>query len=554
MAELTGAQIVAKSLKTQGVEEMFGLVGVPVVPISVAWMQEGKPFIGVRHEQAAGYAAQAAAYMRGHLSAALVVSGPGMTNCISALGNAQANCWPMILIGGAANLSLSQMGDFQDAPQVEAARPFVKWADQARDARLIPRLIAQAARAAINGRPGPVYLDLPGDVIDDLVDESEVQWAPPIEEPQRPTVSAQSVQAAIEALKTASNPLVIVGKGMAWSRAEREVQEFVDKTGIPWLATPMGAGVIPADAPNNAAAARTHVLKNADLVVLLGARLNWILHFGRPPRFRQDVRIIQLDIEPEEIGANVPTEVALVGDGKAVMGQLNSYLDEHPWSFQDNTEWIASINAELERKAAEQAEWSASDESPMNYYRPLKEIQDRMPRDAVFVTEGENTMAIARQVIQSYEPRKRLDAGTWGTMGVGPGFALAAQVVHPDKRVIALEGDAAFGFGPGEVETAVRQKLPITWIIFNNNGIGGGAPELPEQYETGELSPGQLTPMAHYEMIMQAFGGKGYYASSPQELIQALDDSFQQQGSTLINVEISPQAQRRKQQFGWLQR
>ena len=550
MAELSGAQIVAKSLKTQGLQEMFGLVGVPVVPISIAWMQEGMPFVGVRHEQAAGYAAQAAGYMRGRISAALVVSGPGMTNAISALGNAEANCWPMILIGGAANVALSARGDFQDAPQVEAAKPFVKWADQARDVRLIPRLIAQAVRVAINGRPGPVYLDLPGDIIDATVDESEVQWEDAVPEPARPMVSAESVEAAIEALKTAANPLVIVGKGMAWSQAEQEVREFVDKTGIPWLSTPMGAGVVAADHPLNAAAARTHVLRNADLVVLLGARLNWILHFGLPPRFREDVRIIQLDIEPEEIGTNVPTEVALVGDGKAVMGQLNEYLDESPWQFEDTTEWVASINAEVERKAQEQAEWMAADDAPMNYYRPLKEINDRLPRDAVFVTEGENTMAIARQVIQSYEPRSRLDAGTWGTMGVGPGFALAAQVVNPGKRVIALEGDAAFGFGPTEVETAVRHKLPITWIIFNNNGIGGGPDELPD----GPPPPNALVPRAHYEKIIEAFGGKGYYCQSPEDLQAALDDSFQQEGSTLINVEISTKAQRRKQQFGWLQR
>ena len=551
MAELTGAQITAKALKQQGVEEMFGLVGVPVVPISIAWMQEGKQFIGVRHEQAAGYAAQAAGYMNGRISAALVVSGPGMTNAISALGNAEANCWPMLLIGGAANVSLSARGDFQDAPQVEAAKPFVKWADQARDARLIPRLIAQAVRTSINGRPGPVYLDLPGDVIDAVVDEDEVQWEERVPDPARPMVAAENVEQAIEALKTASNPLVIVGKGMAWSRAEQEVREFVDKTGIPWLATPMGAGVVPADAPGNAAAARTHVLKNADLVVLLGARFNWILHFGLPPRFREDVRVIQLDIEPEEIGTNVPTEVALVGDGKAVMGQLNSYLDEHPWRFEDTTEWVASIEAELDRKAKEQGEWMGSDEAPMNYYRPLKEIDQRLPRDAIFVTEGENTMAIARQVIQSYEPRSRLDAGTWGTMGVGPGFALAAQACNPGKRVVALEGDAAFGFGPGEVETAVRHKLPITWIIFNNNGIGGGQDELPED---GPPPPNQLVPRAHYERIMEAFGGKGYYCKSPEELEAALDDSFAQEGSTLINVEISTKAQRRKQQFGWLQR
>ncbi len=551
MAELSGAQIVAKSLKTQGLQEMFGLVGVPVGPIAYAWQtEEQMRYVGVRHEQAAGYAAQAASYMHGRISAALVVSGPGMTNAISALGNAEANCWPMLLIGGAANVALSARGDFQDAPQVEAAKPFVKWADQARDTRLIPRLIAQAVRVAINGRPGPVYLDLPGDIIDAKVDESEVQWEQRVPDPARPMVSAENVEAAIEALKTASNPLVIVGKGMAWSRAEQEVREFVDKTGLPWLSTPMGAGVVPADAPNNAAAARTHVLRNADLVVLLGARLNWILHFGLPPRFKEGVRIIQLDIEPEEIGTNVPTEVALVGDGKAVMGQVNSFLDENPWRFEDNSEWVASINAELERKAVDQNEWMASDEAPMNYYRPLKEINDRMPRDAVFVTEGENTMAIARQVIQSYEPRSRLDAGTWGTMGVGPGFALAAQAVNPGKRVIALEGDAAFGFGPMEVETALRNKLPITWIIFNNNGIGGGPDELPE----GPPPTNAMTPRIHYEQMAEMCGGKGYYCVSPEEFGAALDDSFAQEGSTVINVEISTGAQRRKQQFAWLQR
>ena len=551
MAELSGAQIVAKALKTQGLQEMFGLVGVPVGPIAYAWQtEEQMQYVGVRHEQAAGYAAQAASYMHGRISAALVVSGPGMTNAISALGNAEANCWPMLLIGGAANVALSARGDFQDAPQVEAAKPFVKWADQARDTRLIPRLIAQAVRVAINGRPGPVYLDLPGDVIDAKVDESEVQWEQRVPDPARPMVSAENVEAAIEALKTASNPLVIVGKGMAWSQAEQEVREFVDKTGLPWLSTPMGAGVVPADAPNNAAAARTHVLRNADLVVLLGARLNWILHFGLPPRFKEGVRIIQLDIEAEEIGTNVPTEVALVGDGKAVMGQVNSFLDENPWRFEDNSEWVASINAELERKAIDQNEWMASDEAPMNYYRPLKEINDRMPRDAVFVTEGENTMAIARQVIQSYEPRSRLDAGTWGTMGVGPGFALAAQAVNPGKRVIALEGDAAFGFGPMEVETALRNKLPITWIIFNNNGIGGGPDELPE----GPPPTNAMTPRIHYEQMAEMCGGKGYYCVSPEEFGAALDDSFAQEGSTVINVEISTGAQRRKQQFAWLQR
>ena len=551
MAELTGAQIVAKALKQQDVNEMFGLVGIPVVPISHAAMAEGIRYIGTRHEQAAGFAAQAASYMNGRISAALVVSGPGMTNAITALGNAQSNCWPMLLIAGSANQTLSGRGDFQIAPQVAAARPFVKWAEQATDARQIPLLVANAVRTAISGRPGPVYLDLPGNVIEQKVDESEITWEPRVPEPPRPEASDSALTKALDALKSAENPLVIVGKGAAWSRAENEVREFIDKTQLPFLATPMGKGVVPDDHPLNAAAARSFALKNVDVVFLIGARLNWILHFGKPPRFREDLRVIQLDIEASEIGTNVATEAPLVGDAKAVMAQINAQLDEQPWQFEDGSEWTAALNAETEKKRKDSEEWFASNESPMNFYRPLKEIDDVLPRDAIFVTEGENTMAIARQVINSYEPRARLDAGTWGTMGVGPGFALAAQAVNPGKRVVALEGDAAFGFGPTEVETAVRHKLPITWIIFNNNGIGGG----PSVLEEGKpIPPNAMTPGAHYERIIEAFGGKGYYCVKPDELKAALDDSFKQEGSTLIHVELQPRAHRRKQEFGWLQR
>ncbi|MEE9277854.1 MAG: thiamine pyrophosphate-dependent enzyme, partial [Dehalococcoidia bacterium] len=525
--------------------------GVPVVPISIAAMREGIKFVGVRHEQAAGYAAQAASYMNGRISAALVVSGPGMTNAITALGNAQANCWPMLLIGGAANISQSQRGDFQDAPQVAAARPFVKWADSVTDARRIPRAIASAVRSSISGRPGPVYLDLPGDVIDASVDESEIQWEARVPDPPRTRVDDDSVRSAIEALKSASNPLVIVGKGAAWSRAENEVREFIDKTHLPFLPTPMGKGVIPDDHPLNVSAARTSALKGVDVVFTIGARFNWILHFGLPPRFREDLRVIQLDIEPEEIGRNVPTEVPLVGDAQAVMGQLNASLDESPWEYEDTSEWKASLSAEVERKRKENEEFYNSDEVPMGYYRPLKEIEDVLPRDAIFVTEGENTMGIARTVINSYEPRARLDAGTWGTMGVGPGFALAAQTLNPGKRVVALEGDAAFGFGPMEVETAVRHKLPITWIIFNNNGIGSGVAKIDE---SKPLPPNVLLPGSHYERIIEAFGGKGYYCTTPDQVKAALQDSFNQEGSTLIHVELAPRAMRRKQQFGWLTR
>ena len=551
MAEIDGARLVARCLKQQGVDELFGVVGVPVTGIAAAAPSEGIRYIGTRHEQAAGYAAQAMSYLKGRIGACIVVSGPGMTNAISALGNAWANCWPMLLIGGSSNQALNHMGDFQAAPQVELARPFAKWVGQAERVALIPRYIATAVRHAISGRPGPVYLDLPGDIIASRIEESQLEYPPRVEAPPTPQVDPSVVKKALAALRSAHNPLAIIGKGAAWARAEEQVRRFIEETQMPFLASPMGRGVVPDDHPLSVAAARTYALQNTDMVFLIGARLNWIMHFGLPPRFRKDVRVVQLDIAAEEIGTNVPTEVPLVGDAQAVMTQLVASLEEDPWQVAVDSPWRQGLRQEVESKKAATVPLLESDEVPMNYYRPLKVLQDALPRDAIIVTEGASTMDISRQVLDNYEPRHRLDAGSWGTMGVGPGFAIAAQVANPGKRVIALEGDAAFGFDGMEVEVAVRHKLPITWIVFNNNGIGGGPATLPED---APLPPGAFVPNARYDKVIEAFGGKGYHVETPEQFRAALQESFASGATTLINVAISPQSRRRPQQFTWLTR
>jgi 2-hydroxyacyl-CoA lyase 1 len=357
------------------------------------------------------------------------------------------------------------------------------------------------------------------------------------------------VKKALASLRSARNPLAIIGKGAAWAGAEEQVRRFIDETQMPFLPSPMGKGVVPDDHPLSIAAARTYALQNADLVFLIGARLNWIMHFGLPPRFRKDVRVVQLDIAAEEIGTNVPTEVPLVGDAKAVMTQMVAALEEDPWQVAASSPWRQALQQEMDAKRADTVPLLETAEVPMNYYRPLKEIQDALPRDAIIVAEGASTMDISRQVLENYEPRHRLDAGSWGTMGVGPGFAIAAQVANPGKRVIALEGDAAFGFDGMEVEVAVRHKLPITWIVFNNNGIGGGPSSLPDN---APLPPGAFVPNARYDKVIEAFGGKGYHAETPEELRAALRESFASGATTLINVAINPQSKRRAQQFAWL--
>ena len=551
MAEIDGARLVARCLKQQGVDELFGVVGIPVTGIAAAAASEGIRYVGTRHEQAAGYAAQAISYLKGRVGACLVVSGPGMTNAISALGNAWSNCWPMLLIGGSSNQALNHMGDFQAAPQVDLAKPFCKWVGQAERIDLIPRYIATAVRHSISGRPGPVYLDLPGDVIASSLEEDDLTYPPRVEAPPAPQVDPASIKAALASLKSARQPLAIIGKGAAWAGAEEQVRRFIEETQMPFLPSPMGKGVVPDGHPLSVAAARTYALQNADLVFTIGARLNWIMHFGLPPRFREDLRVVQLDIAAEEIGSSVPAEAALVGDAKVVMAQLVAELEENPWQIPANDPWRQALDKERSAKQEATVPMVESDEVPMNYYRPLQEIQRMLPRDAIIVTEGASTMDISRQVLDNYEPRKRLDAGTWGTMGVGPGFAIAAQVANPDKRVIALEGDAAFGFDGLEVEVAVRHKLPITWIVFNNNGIGGGPSNVPEG---AAYPPNAFVPNARYDKVMEAFGGKGYHAETPQELRAALQESFDSGETTLINVTINPEAKRRPQQFAWLTR
>ena len=551
MAEIDGARLVARCLKQQGVDELFGVVGIPVTGIAAAAASEGIRYIGTRHEQAAGYAAQAISYLKGRVGACLVVSGPGMTNAISALGNAWSNCWPMLLIGGSSNQALNHMGDFQAAPQVDLAKPFCKWVGQAERIDLIPRYIATAVRHSISGRPGPVYLDLPGDVIASSLEEDDLSYPPRVEAPPAPQVDPSAVKAALAALKSARQPLAIIGKGAAWAGAEDQVRRFIEETQMPFLPSPMGKGVVPDGHPLSVAAARTYALQNTDLVFTIGARLNWIMHFGLPPRFREDLRVVQLDVAAEEIGSSVPSEAPLVGDAKVVMAQLVAELEENPWQIAADDPWRQALDKEKAAKQEATVPMLESDDVPMNYYRPLQEIQQMLPHDAIIVTEGASTMDISRQVLDNYEPRKRLDAGTWGTMGVGPGFAIAAQVANPDKRVIALEGDAAFGFDGLEVEVAVRHKLPITWIVFNNNGIGGGPSSLSEG---ASYPPNAFVPNARYDKVMEAFGGKGYHAETPQELRTALQESFDSGETTLINVTINPDAKRRPQQFAWLTR
>ena len=404
---------------------------------------------------------------------------------------------------------------------------------------------------SIYGRPGARYLDLPDDIITGEVDEDEGGRAGALPDPPRTQAMPEDIEQALNVLESAERPLVIIGKGMAWSRAEDEVRAFIERTQLPFLASPMGKGVMPDNHPLSVGAARSHALQNADVVFLMGARLNWIMHFGLPPRFNKNVRIVQLDIAPEAIGQNVPTEVALVGDGKAIVGQLNKALEKPRVVLSEGHAPGTGRSPRNRRRTRRRSRPSSTTTSaPTNYYRALKDVAAWAPEDAIIIGEGASTMDIGRTQLPNAKPRHRLDAGSYGTMGVGMGFVIAAAVVHPDKPIISVSGDSAIGFSGMEMETVCRYQLPVKIVVFNNGGIGRGHAEMPDN-PLKNLRPNALIYGARYDKMMEAFGGKGFFVEDPKDLRRRLDEAMDFHGPALVNVRISQESARKPQEFRW---
>ncbi|XP_047479353.1 2-hydroxyacyl-CoA lyase 1-like [Penaeus chinensis] len=561
--ETDGAHILVNALVDQGVEYMFGIVGIPVVEVAVAAQQAGIKYIGMRNEQAACYAAQAIGYLTGRPGVCLVVSGPGLLHAIGGMANAQSNAWPVLVVGGSSDQDQEGCGAFQECPQVEACRLYCKYS--ARPPRLdaIPYHVAKAIKSTTYGRPGAAYLDFPGNLLNEKTSESSIQPFPRNPAPPVSLACPEKVSEAVALLAGAKRPLIVVGKGAAYARAEDQVRALIEKTGLPFLPTPMGKGVVADDHPQCVAAARSRALLEADVILLLGARLNWMLHFGRSPRFAPGVKFIHVDLCPEEFHNSVTASVALLGDLKPVCVQLlkevSGRLIPHDSPWWARVEEKAQANMQINRAMAEDIS------VPLNYYAVFSHLQQLLPSDCIIVSEGANTMDIGRTFLLNRLPRHRLDAGTFGTMGVGLGFAIAAALYArdhaPGQRVVCVEGDSAFGFSGMELETIYRYNLPIVVIIVNNNGIYGGLDkELFQDIRDGmdvtiATPPTSLLPSARYERMASIFNESGHLCTTIPELESAVKLSLAEtQKPSLINVLINPMAQRKAQDFDWLTR
>ncbi|MBK8322752.1 MAG: oxalyl-CoA decarboxylase [Betaproteobacteria bacterium] len=544
-----GFHLVIDALKLNGIDTIFGLPGIPITDLTRKAQAAGLRVIAFRHEQNAGYAASIAGFLTRKPGICLTVSAPGFLNGLNALAHATVNCFPMILISGSSEREIVdlQQGDYEEMDQLAIAKPLAKAAFRVLHAEDIGVGIARAIRAAVSGRPGGVYLDLPAKLFSQSMDaaagrDSLIQVVDPA---PRQLPAPEAVRRALDLLKGAKKPLILLGKGAAYAQADTGIRALVEKTGIPYLPMSMAKGLLPDTHEQCASAARSFVLPEADVVLLVGARLNWLLSHGKGktwggkgPKAWGGQKFIQVDISPQEADSNVRIDAPLVGDIGSCVSALLEGIGEG-WT-KPPAEWTAAIAERKSKNIAKMAETLAKDPVPMNFHSALGVVRDivKANPDAMLVNEGANALDFTRSIVDMYQPRKRIDVGTWGIMGIGMGYCVAAAVTS-GKPVIAIEGDSAFGFSGMEVETLCRYDLPVCIVVLNNNGVYKGTDVDP----TGrDPAPTVFVKGARYDKLMEAFGGVGVHVTTPSELRAAMEEAIRSGRPTLINAVIDETA------------
>jgi oxalyl-CoA decarboxylase len=541
--ELTdGYHVVVEALKLNDVRTIYGVVGIPITDVARVAQASGIRYIGFRHESDAGHAAAAAGFLTKKPGICLTVSAPGFLNGLVALANATTNCFPMVQISGSSERHIVDLkrGDYEELDQLAVATPLAKAAYRVNRVEDIGRGIARAMRTAASGRPGGVYLDIPAAVLGQVVDVATgraslrrvVDLAP------RLLPAPEAVDRAIALLAHAERPLVVLGKGAAYSQADKQIRAFIEATGLPFLPMSMAKGLLPDYHPQSAATARSLALRRADVVMLVGARLNWLLGHGESPQWNPDAEFIQVDIDPTELDSNQTIAAPLVGDIGSVMTALVERTA--PGQILAPTPWRRELGERSAQNVAKMSQRQRldTDRHPMRFHGALRAIRDVLHEHpgTYVVNEGANALDMARNVIDMQVPRHRLDSGTWGVMGIGMGYAIAAAV-EGGAPVVAIEGDSAFGFSGMELETICRYRLPIVVVILNNGGVykGDGVNTV-----STDPSPTTLMPQARHDRLIEAFGGRGYQATTPAQVTIALTGALLSGGPALVDCVIDP--------------
>ena len=550
--------ILAQALRRVGLDTVYGLVGIPVTEAAYAMQKCDVKFVGFRFEQQAGMAAATHGYLTKKPGVLLTVSSLGFLNGLTATANATVNCYPMIQISGASDPTMvdMNMGTYEQLDQLNTARPLVKAAFRCSHAKDIPSAVARAYRAAVSGRPGGVYIDMTTPALAEVMDASEAEklFYEPVDIYSPVAPNADAVKRAAELLVNAKRPAILLGKGAAYAQAEKQVKELVEKYNIPYLPMSMAKGLMPDNGPLSALSCRSDIMEKADVVLIVGARLNWMLSFGRG-KWNPDTKFIQLDVEPQEIDVNVPVAAPVVGDICLSLDAILAALEGR--KMQADPTWVTSLQAETKVKNEKLAKRlaDAATVSPMNHWSALSAIKPILESnpDIILVNEGANTLDDTRDAVDMSLPRHRIDCATWAIMGMGMGSAVGAAVAT-GKQVVAVEGDSAFGFSGMDFATICRFKLPVTVVIFNNGGIYNNIGVNPSTDPAIEHDPAPTTLdlNARYNKIGEAFGAANYYVTTPEELTAALKESIASKAPAIIDVQLAGDAGKESGHIGYL--
>ncbi len=539
MATLTGSDILARSLVDQGVDTLFFLMGGPMLETESALIKAGVRAIDTHHEQAASYMAHGWGRVKQRPGVCMGCSGPGATNLVTGVANAFADAAPLVAIGGSSPKINQAMDAFQEIDQLGVFRPITKWAERILDARRIPDLVASAFRQAMNGKPGPVYLDLPGDVLGQPVEEGQVSFPPRNKPVPRTLGDLGAVKEAIALLARAERPLILGGSGVWWSDAAAAFQRFVDATGIPFYTTPMSRGTVPEDHQLAFLNARVKAFAETDALLVVGTRFNYVIQFGRPPRFAADAKVIHVDIDPTELSRNRVADVPIAGDARAVLEQLLAEA-RGKIDLRRYAPWTGHLRVLDAEKQAEADKAMSTDQMPIHPLRLCKEVRDFLRRDAILVVDGQETLNYGRQSIPTFVPGHRLNSGPFGCMGVGLPFGVGAKVAKPDAQVVVLHGDGSFGVNAMEIDTAVRHRVPVLVVISNNGGWSA---------DPQGNKPGRNLGHLRYDLMAQAFGAHAEYVEKPHDIRPALERAAAAGRPAVVNVITDPKARAQTVRF-----
>jgi acetolactate synthase-1/2/3 large subunit len=543
MATVTGSDLLAQALRSQGVDTMFYVMGGPMLETEATCIKLGIRAIDTRHEQAAALEAHAWTRVTRRPGVCMGASGPGATNLLTGVANAFTDAAPLVAIGGASPRVQFGMEAFQEIDQLAVFRPVTKWAERILDARRVPEIVATAFRQAMTGRPGPVYLDLPGDILGEKVDEDKVWWPPAWRTLPRPLGDPAAVREAIALLARAERPVILGGSGVWWSEASAAFQAFVEATGIPFYTTPISRGTVPEDHPLSFLNARSAAFSEADVMLAVGTRFNWIVQFGRPPRFARDMKVIHVDVNSTELGHNRPADVPIVGDARAVLEQLiaeaRGKIDPGRYGA-----WVGKLRVLDAEKSAENDKAMSNDQVPIHPLRLCKEVRDFLRRDAILVVDGQEILNYGRQSIPTFVPGHRLNSGTLGCMGVGLPFGIGAKVAKPDAQVLVLHGDGSYGINAMEIDTAVRHRIPVVVVISNNGGWTADT-----SWTLPLPKPGRNLGHTRYDRVAVELGAHGEFVEKPHDIRPALDRAFASGKPAVVNVITDPKARAQTLRF-----